>query len=193
VIFLQESPDLRRVQLLANAAGMPYVVYDVNTSIASRRPIRNVLSRDISGSIIISGETDLGGYPHQIIGVHFTTEGSPGEVPWLSSPLRVDAANEAIALFLPPPAIVLMGGDLNAYSGIGPQRQAGATTEMNLLRGRLMDVFTALELPDEAHCSDQRIDYVLIQGPYVPTTYDACSGLGSPSDHPFVLVTLSAG
>lgn len=172
VIFLQEGPDLRRVQLVAYTAGMPYVVYDVNTAVASRRPIRNVVRRNVSGSIIISGVTDLGGYPHQIVGVHL----APAQNPELSSPLRVAAATEAMALLALPPAIVIMGGDFNAYSGVGPQRQPGSTTEMDLLRGRLMDVFSALGLSDDDHCSDQRIDYLLVQGPYIPTKYEACSG-----------------
>jgi endonuclease/exonuclease/phosphatase family metal-dependent hydrolase len=191
VIFMQEVPDQRRAELVATSAGMSHLIYYINTAVASRARIRDVKRRDVSGSIIVSGVTDLRGWPHQVVSVHFTTHGSPGNVPWLRSQLRVDAANETLSLLAPAPEIAIVGGDFNAYSGVGPQIQSGSTEEMDLMRARLRDVYTTLGLADDQHCSNQRIDYILIQGPYVPTAYNACSGLGTPSDHPFVLATLA--
>lgn len=194
VAFLQELPDERRAQLVTSWAGMPYFAYFVNTAIASRAPLRNVTRRDINGSIIISAETDLEGYPHQIIGVHFTTNDANGKVkPWLSSAWRVKASNELLGLLKPPPGIVIVGGDFNAYSGVGPQIEAGATTEIDLLRAALTDVYSALGLPDEAHCSNQRIDYIFVRGPYSPAEYKACFPESEPSDHAFVWARLEAG
>jgi len=194
VAFLQEVPDERRARLVADSAGMPYLAYFVNTAIASRAPLRNLNRRDVDGSIIISAETDLERYPHQIVGVHFTTSDANGIVkPWLSSAWRVKASEELLSMLKPSPGIVIAGGDFNSYSGIGPQIEAGGTKEIDLLRAALTDVYSALGLPDEAHCSNQRIDYILVRGPYSPAEYKACFPESEGSDHPFVWARLVAG
>ena len=50
-----------------------------------------------------------------------------------------------------------------------------------------------MNLANGAHCSNQRIDYIMVSGPYVPVKYEACFSDASPSDHPFVLTTFEAG
>lgn len=194
VAFFQELPDERRAQLVASAAGLPYVAYFVNTAIASRAPLRDLTRRNIEGSILIAATIDLGGHPHTIIGTHFTIKDSGGTVsPWLSSSWRVKAAEELLALLPQQPGIVIAGGDFNAYSGTGPQIMEGGTPEIALLTAAMTDVYSALGLPDEAHCSNQRIDYILVRGSYAPAEYRACFSESAPSDHPFVWARLGAG
>jgi endonuclease/exonuclease/phosphatase (EEP) superfamily protein YafD len=209
VLMLTEIPDRRRAELLANAAGLPYVVmlqegYYADVAIASRTPLRNVqrqvIDPDPSGGLdsahsnILSAETDIRLYRHQIVSTHWGIRDA-NDVPadaWRSSPARLEAANAILALLNPPPAIAIVGGDLNAYSGIGPQRQPGATDEVAQLSRALTDPFVTLGIANELHCSDQRIDYIFVRGAYVPTSYEACFEEALPSDHPFVLVTLVA-
>jgi endonuclease/exonuclease/phosphatase (EEP) superfamily protein YafD len=189
VAFFQELPNEQRAQLVAPAAGLPYVAYLENTAIASRAPLRDLRRLNVDGSIIIAATTDLGGHPHTIVGAHFNARVRP----WEMSTSRVAAARELLALLPPAPGIVLAGGDFNAYSGIGPQVMAGGTPEIDMLRAAMTDVFSALGLPDDAHCSNQRIDYLFVRGSYTPNEYKACFPESTPSDHPFVWARLVAG
>jgi endonuclease/exonuclease/phosphatase family metal-dependent hydrolase len=190
VAFFQELPDERRAQLVATAAGLPYVAYFENTAIASRAPLRDLRRLNVEGSIIIAATTDLAGHPHTIVGSHFN---DVRVRPYETSASRVKAAEELLALLPPAPGIVLAGGDFNAYSGIGPQVMPGGTDEIGLLRAAMTDIFTALGVPDDSHCSNQRIDYLFVRGSYTPTEYKACFPESSPSDHPFVWARLVAG
>jgi endonuclease/exonuclease/phosphatase family metal-dependent hydrolase len=206
VLLLTEVADRRRAEIVANSAGMPYVVVlrdsDSDIAIASRTPLRDVQRQTIdppgalssNDSNILSAQTDLGGYPHQVVVTHWGIRDANDELfgPERSSPSRGQAAAAILQLIAPRPAIAIVGGDLNAYSGIGPQVQSGSTAEVDLIRTRMVDAFAALGLPEAAHCSNQRIDYVFVSGPYAPVAYEACFADSSPSDHPFVLVTLVA-
>ena len=93
------------------------------------------------------------------------------------------------------------GGDLNAYSGVGPQDNdglpgtpdfVGSASEIDFLRTRFSDPFIRMNLGNGDHCSNQRIDYIMSSGPYVPVKYETCFD-ATPSDHPFVLITFEAG
>lgn len=214
ILLLTEVPDQRRAELLANAASMPYVVKMNNgdVAVASRAPIRNVQTRIIdppgrlssNDSYILSVESDIGGYPHQFIATHWGIRDTNDVIfgPESSSPSRLRAAQAILGLILPQPSIAFVGGDLNAFSGFGPQDHddnpqapdfVGSTAEVDLLRSSLIDPFVAMQKQNDVHCSNKRIDYVLIRGPYVPVKYEACFSESSPSDHPFVLVTFEAG
>lgn len=212
ILLLTEVEDLRRAQLVASAAGMQHVVVlqdtDSDVAIASRTPLRNVERRSIipSGRLgsrksnILSAISDIGGYPHQLIVAHWgiRDDGDVSFPPNVSSPSRLAAAHTILSLLSPQPAIVIVGGDLNAYSGVGPQDVdndastadvVGGVEEIDILRSRLVDSFSN---PGLTHCSNQRIDYVLIRGQYVPTAYESCFSNPYPSDHPYVQVTLEA-
>ena len=98
------------------------------------------------------------------------------------------------------PDLVVVGGDLNAFAGSGPQDHdddpntadsTGSTAELDLLKASLLDPYVYLAGP--SHCSNKRIDFILVQGAYIPTAYEACFSEATPSDHPFVLVTFEAG
>lgn len=97
--------------------------------------------------------------------------------------------------------VVLVGGDMNALAGSGPQDHdddsntpdwVGSTAELDLLKGRFLDPFVFLGAA-QPHCSNKRIDFVLLQGAYIPVSYETCFAGATPSDHPFVLVTFEAG
>lgn len=162
VLLLTEVEDRRRAEVMASAAGMPYVVVlresDSDLAIASRAPLRDVQRRVIdppsrlasNNSNILYAQTDLGGYPHQVVGTHWGIRDADDELfpPNRSSPSRLRAAETILELLVPPPAIGIVGGDLNAYSGLGPQDHdddsstpdfQGSTTEVDLLRGSLTD------------------------------------------------------
>jgi endonuclease/exonuclease/phosphatase (EEP) superfamily protein YafD len=197
VLLLTEVPDHRRAQLVASAAGMPYVAMHEDVAIASRASLRNIhsLTFDPPGrmgtnnSHVLAAETDLGNFPHQFIVSHWAIRYNDVKLEgWQSSPSRLDAARAIFGLLAPPTEPTFVGGDFNAYSGIGPQHQPGSTAEIDLMRSRLGDAFVTLE-PNATHCSDQRIDYVFWTGPYVPIRYDSCFPESLPSDHPIVVVT----
>lgn len=204
ILLLTEVRDRRVAELLASAAGKQFVTDYAGLAIASRAPLRNVRRETIdppgrltsNDSNILSAQTDLGGYPHQVVVTHWGIRDANDEEfgPERSSPSRLQAAETILNLLEPKPAIVIVGGDLNAYSGIGPQEfgPGVGTAEVNLLRSELTDTFEFLALPNERHCSNQRIDYIFVRGPYRPIRYEACFLDAAPSDHPFVLVTLAA-
>jgi endonuclease/exonuclease/phosphatase (EEP) superfamily protein YafD len=211
VLLLTEVPDQRRAELLANAAGMPYAVTDgpAGIAITSRAPIRNVQKQvinpgtsAITNSYILSAISDIGGYPHQFIATHWSRDRDDPNGAAGSSPYRIRAAQSILDLILPTQDIAVVGGDLNAFSGFGPQDHdgnaqtpdfVGSTTEVDWLYSRLTDPFVVLQKQNDDYCSNSRIDYVLIKGPYLPVMYEACFPEDDPSDHPFVLVTFEAG
>jgi endonuclease/exonuclease/phosphatase (EEP) superfamily protein YafD len=202
-LILTETPDLRRAQLVADAAGLPHVVFFNDVAIVSQAPIRDVKRHRVdppgnltsNDSIILAAQTDLGGYPHQIIGTHWGIRDANDELfpAERSAPGRIEAAKKIVEMLDPSVPVTFVGGDLNAYSGVGPQRVPGSTAEVDLLRGALTDPYIAMSEPNDRHCSDQRIDYVMFRGPVSPIRYSACFPEAGPSDHPFVLVTFSAG
>lgn len=207
VLLLTEVPDLRRAQLLAQAAGLPHVhkMGQGDLAIAARWPLRAIREQVIdppgwlssNNSNILAATVDIDGWPHQFIATHWGIRDAndvlaPADT---SAPSRLQAAQAIGALALAPPADVFVGGDLNAYSGFGPQEPPGSrvsTQEMDWLRAHFNDAFTAMQKADSDHCSNQRIDYVMARAAYTPVLYDACRN-GSPSDHPFVLVHYAAG
>jgi hypothetical protein len=216
VLILTEVVDQRRAELLANAAGMPNVFKMSNgdVAVASRAPIKHNRTRvrvieppgrlSSKNSNILSVESDIGGYPHQFIGTHWGIRDANDELfgPERSSPSRSLAAEAIINWASPAPELVFVGGDTNAFSGFGPQDHdddlttpdfVGSTSEMDLLRGRFNDPFILIKQPNDAHCSNKRIDYVMSSGPYIPVKYEACFAEAAGSDHPFVLVTFEAG
>jgi hypothetical protein len=118
------------------------------------------------------------------------------------APSRLLAAQTIINLISPSSRVVFVGGDLNAFSGFGPQDHddnpatpdfSGSTAEVDLLRGRFIDPFVVMKQTNDVHCSNKRIDYVMASGAYIPIKYEACFREATPSDHPFVLVTFEAG
>ena len=189
----------RRAKLVADAAGMPYFETSGDVAIISRTQLYSVLSKVVRpdsfwplsnghNSYILSVKTNISGTPHQFIanhwGVRDVNHAGTAE-PWWSSPTRFKAAQQVLVLAdwtIP----VFVGGDLNAYSGVGPQNAPGSTDEVSELRTRLTDVF--IRLQNTKHCGGHRIDYVMFSGRwYIPTVYDSCSDLGVGSDHPAVL------
>jgi hypothetical protein len=116
-------------------------------------------------------------------------------------PTRLLAARAIVGMAPPSSGVVFVGGDMNAYSGFGPQDHdglretpdfVGSMAEVDFLRNRFSDPFIAMNLANEAH-SNQRIDYLMRSGPYVPVKYEACFDEALPSDHLFVLITFEAG
>jgi hypothetical protein len=207
VLLLTEVPDQRRAELLAQAAGMGHVhkMSNGDVAIASRWPLRDIQEQVIdppgrlssNNSNILSAVIDIAGWPHRFIATHWGIRDAndvlaPADT---SAPARLQAAQAITALAVPSPAEVFVGGDLNAYSGFGPQEPPGSrvsTQEASWLRDRFNDAFTAMRKGDGDHCSNQRIDYVMARGAYTPVLYEACRN-ASPSDHPFVLVHYAAG
>jgi hypothetical protein len=108
------------------------------------------------------------------------------------TPSRLQAAQAILDLLPPAPAVSVVGGDLNALSGVGEQDPPGANPAITLLLGGLTDVYAALGVPQQSCSSPNRIDYIMFRGPYLPTGYDSCQD-SAPSDHPFVLATFTAG
>jgi endonuclease/exonuclease/phosphatase (EEP) superfamily protein YafD len=207
VLLLTEVEDRRRAELIASAAGLPNVVLlrdsDSDIAIASRGPIHDVYRHivDPPGSSLGSAEsnimvvdTDLGGWPHRVAVAHFGIRDANDELfeAWRSAPSRFEAAKQIIAEIdsRSPDEPIIVGGDFNAYSGVGPQDRPGATAEVTLLRNRLTDPVVSLQVSDADLCGG-RIDYILIEG-YVPTGYqhDCVHNIGS--DHPMVLATIEA-
>lgn len=213
--LLTEAMDQRRAELVAQAAGMPYVVKSPqgDVAIASRTPLQNVQTRMIepSGTLssknshVIAADSVIAGTPHRFISTHWGIRDSNDALfpAHFSSPSRLLAANAVLELAGNPPGIVFVGGDMNAYSGSGPQDHDNdaatqplflATAEIARLYSVFRDPFKEMQIPDEQYCSNQRIDYVLVTGPYAGKSFEACHGNSpSPSDHPFVLVVFEAG
>jgi endonuclease/exonuclease/phosphatase family metal-dependent hydrolase len=207
VLLLTEVEDRRRAELIADAAGMTNVVLrrdsDSDIALASRGPIRHVYRYTVdppgSGlasaeSNVIVAETDLENYPHQVAVAHLGIRDANDELfePWRSAPGRLDAAQRIIAEIGSrnngDPVIV--GGDFNAYSGVGPQDRPGATAELTTLRNRFVDPLSVLNVPEADLCGG-RIDYILVSG-YVPTAYKQDCTANEPSDHPMVVAVLEA-
>lgn len=203
VLMLSEVGDektaKRHVKLLADAAGMRYFEIFRDLAIVSRTPLQNVKRLVIKpdsifplseghNSGILSVQTNINQIPHQFIANHWGVRdvNMVDAYPWLNSPTRLRAAKAVIGLAdrsMP----VFVGGDLNAYSGYGPQERPGGTPEVDELRIYFKDAFIEMGLSDADYCSDHRIDYMMVSGSYVPVKYNACLD-GRPSDHPFVLV-----
>lgn len=65
-LILTETPDLRRAQLVADAAGLPHVVFFGDLAIVSQAPIRDVKRQRVdppgnlssNDSIILAVQTD---------------------------------------------------------------------------------------------------------------------------------------
>jgi len=214
VLMLTEVIDQRRAELLANAAGMAHVVKmnGGDVAIASRTPLYNVQARVIdppgrlssNNSNILSVQSDIDGFPRQFVGTHWGIRDANDVLMGAdtSSPSRLLAAQEIVSMAPLSSKLAFVGGDMNAYSGFGPQDNdgnsatpdfVGSTNEISFLRTRFSDPFIIMNLANDAYCSNQRIDYVMTGGPYIPVKYEACFSDASPSDHPFVLVTFEAG
>jgi hypothetical protein len=214
VLLLTEVLDPRRAELVANAAGMAHLFKQAGGDVAilSRTPLYNIQTRIIdppgqltsNNSNILSAQTDIGGFPHQFIATHWGIRDANDVLfpAHTSSPSRLLAAQAMIGMAPASSKVVFVGGDMNAYSGFGPQDHdgnpttpdfVGSTTEVDFLRTRFSDPFITLNLANDVHCSNQRIDYVMVSGPYVPVKYEACFEGSGPSDHPFVLITFEPG
>lgn len=214
VLMFTEVVDQRRAELLANAAGMSNVVKmnGGDVAIASRTALYNIQTRVIdppgrlssNNSNILSAQSDIAGFPHQFVVTHWGIRDA-NDVPMgpeISSPSRLLAAQAIVGMTPTSSRLAFVGGDLNAYSGFGPQDHdgepatpdfVGSTNEVDLLRTWFVDPFIGMNLTNDAHCSNQRIDYVMARGPYVPVKYEACFSEALPSDHPFLLITFEAG
>jgi endonuclease/exonuclease/phosphatase family metal-dependent hydrolase len=204
VLLLTEVEDLHRAELIANAAEMRNVVWYRDVAIASRGPISNVYGYTVdppnsrlfsAESNLMVAETHLRNYPHQVAVAHFGIRDAGDEFfePERSAPGRLEAAHRIIDEIesrnsANPP---IVGGDFNAYSGLGPQNHPGATDEMTTLRNRFTDPLTVLNVPDADLCDEHRIEYILVTG-YVPTLYKNDCTAYSPSDHPMVLAVIEA-
>lgn len=215
VLLLNEVIDHRIALLLANAAGMPFVhkMSDGDVAIIAREQLYNIQEHKVAApgnnnlgsnySSILSAVINIAGYPHQFYSTHWAIRSNDTLYPahW-SSTARLLAAKKIIDTALPLPEIVIIGGDLNAFSGYGPQDHdenqgtpdwVGPTAEVELLRNRFRDPFVEINMTNNDYCSNKRIDYILVDGPYVPVRYEACFAEASPSDHPLVIVTFEAG
>lgn len=211
VLLLTEIPDRRRADLMATAAGMAWVVIadDGDVAIVSRTPLYDVKQQIIrpensipsAFSRILSAKSDLLGSPHQFIVTHWGTRDANNVQlgSHQSGPGRVQAAL-AILELAEASMPVILGGDLNAYSGFGPQDEdrdpdnadwVGSTPEHDALTARFRDPFVELGMPP--FCSTQRIDYVLVSGPLEATAFEACSSVTGGSDHPPVSTTFEPG
>ncbi len=213
VVMLTEVIDQRRAELFATAAGMAHVIKmtDGDVAIASRSPLYDIVTRVIdppgrlfsNNSNIFGARSDLGGFPHLFIAGHWGIRDA-NDVPMgpdVSSPSRLLAVQAMVGMAVASSPPAFAGGDLNAYSGVGPQDHdgdavtadfVGSTSEIDFLRTRFSDPFIRMNLGNGDHCSNQRIDYIMSSGPYIPVKYEACFD-ATPSDHPFVLITFEAG
>ncbi len=204
VLLLVGMPDPRRVELLATMAGLPHVALlredRTDLAIASRVPLdaikRQVIAPpgelDSRQSKILSATGIFDNYPLQFMAVHLGLHDANDQYmgPEVSSPARQMAAQMMLDMLVKTPEPAFVGGTLNAYSGRGPQFQVGGkTAELDLLLSRLLDPFILLQSPDSAHCNGHRINYLLTNGSYLPTQYEACFPEATPSNHPFILVT----
>jgi endonuclease/exonuclease/phosphatase family protein len=211
VLLLSETKDVDRVDKVAKAGGFRHHVQFRDVAILSRGPLSAVRQANVkpddgksrSGSTNLAAWTDLSGYPHQVMSVHWAINNADNERVTALEPLpgHYRAAEWIVAKLTPPdferppPAPTFVGGDTNAYSGKGPQSAGpGSTPAMQLLARHMTDAYrfhlddNPFLDPAALHCSDQRIDYVFSVGSYVPVNYESCFP-GMPSNHPFVLVT----
>lgn len=212
ILVLTEVLDQRRADLVAAGAGMTALkMPDGDVAVLSRGRIYNTQSRTINppgrlssnDSHIFSVTTDLDGYAHQVVGTHWGIRDA-NDVLFgadASAPARQAAANAILSMLPITGAPAFVAGDMNAYSGSGPQDHdltpatpdyVGSTTELDILLSRLSDPFRTLAVPNDMYCSNSRIDYVLAEGTYRPISYEACFSDAAPSDHPFVKVTYEA-
>jgi len=204
VLLLHGVPDRRRAELIAVMAGLPHVALlqeeNSDVVILSAQPLTDIRRQVVTPqgerperlSAVLGAQAWFENYPIRIVAARLGTLEAQDQYagPEVSSLSRFLAA-EAIVEMLPSetePAIV--GGTLNAYSGVGPQSQPGVgTEEIALLSRRLLDSFAWLKRADGAHCSEQRLDYLMSTPTYVPTRYEACFSEAAPAAHPFVRVT----
>lgn len=213
IVILTEVPDFRRATLVADNAGLPNVLLmsGADVAVIARGALHSPLSKVIdrpgrlstNDSNIFNVIADIGGYPHLVIGNHWAIrDGDSLFGPHENAPGRLEAAQAVLdfAAASGTPDLVVVGGDLNAFAGSGPQDHDGnlntpdwtsSTAELDLLKASLLDPY--VYLAGSTHCSTKRIDFVLVRGAYIPTTYEACASEAAPSDHPFVLVTFDAG
>lgn len=221
IVILNEVPDLRRANLVAQQAGLPYVAMieewwrpSTGIAILSRGPFNarhewvdwrpdRPGGSATNDSFVLSLIADLGRYPHMIVANNWgVREGDKFSTPNIASPGRIAAAESVLEIAgTLSDTLTLVAGDMNAFSGAGPQdhdgdastpETIGSTPEMDLLLAHFVDPFIFLGA-SAPYCSNKRIDYVLVRGPYLPVKYEACFTQDDPSDHPFVLVTLEAG
>jgi hypothetical protein len=213
VILLTEVPDQRRADLVAAGAGFAHAVKmaDGDVAIVSRTPLYDVRTRTITPrgwltsrlSHVMSARTNIHGAAHQFIVTHWGIRDEGDVLPGAdrSTPARLQAP-QAVLSFAVSDVPVFVGGDMNAYSGAGPQDHDGdastpdvtnGTDEIALLRTRFRDPFVDLGVTNDRYCSNSRIDYVMNAGPTVPVSYEACFTGASPSDHPYVLATFEPG
>jgi len=201
ILFMQEAHDHRRGRLLAEASNLPSFEAHEDVAIASIYPLGDVVRHTVMpprgklasrGSYIIAARVILPAGPCWVVSTHWGIRDDDDRIveAWNSAPYRVQAARKILEIIGPPENDAIVGGDLNAFSGHGPQQQPGATQEVTILRESLVDPFTALELPNEVHHSNARIDYVLSRSLYGPVFYNT-DFFTDPSDHPFVLVEFS--
>lgn len=215
VWLLTEVIDQHHAEMVATAAGLPFVekMPDGDVAIASRTPLRNVqvgkiVPRGVLTSRIshmISADTTIAGTTHRFVSTHWgiRDDGDALFGPDHSSPSRLRAAQVVLDMLGTPAGLAFAGGDMNAYSGVGPQDHdndgntpdfIGHMSEVDWLRTVLRDPFMELQIPNDQYCSNSRIDYVMVTGSYVASKFEACfGGSPSPSDHPFVLVTFEPG
>lgn len=206
VLILNGVPDRRRADLVATMAGLPHVAVlqeqDTDVAILSRAPLGEVNRQQITpaGQLPARVSTLLGvdalfeHYPLRLIAAHFSPLDAQDQYvgPETSSLSRFLAAEAILEMLPEAPQQAIVGGTLNAYSGVGPQTHPGiGTEEITLLSERLLDAFAWLKRPNGAHCSEQRVDYLMSTPHYVATRYEACFSEAEPSTHPFVRVTFA--
>lgn len=218
VMLLTEVRDERTARLFADAAGMANLRVYTDVAIISRMPLSNFEQHTInppSGTLtsreshILSGKLTVAGQPIQFVSTHYgiRDDDTRSLGAHEQSVGRKQATEKILSIIAPAPAITIVGGDLNAYSGYGPQDHDGDYDKPNatpdwvgftwevqeLYRNDFEDGYVYLGLTKQQFCSNSRIDYILSRGPITPTRFDACSGLGGPSDHPLVTTTFESG
>ena len=229
VLTLSEIKKPSRVEAIARAGGFSYfkTAKDADDlAILSRSPLRGAEAetlwpprgRSRSGSNNLAALTDIHGYPHQIIAVHWSINNADNDQvkPSVDLPGHVRAANWVLRRLLRPrfavgpSASTFLAGDTNSFAGYGnvlgePARSEdlgppdASTLGMRLLAARFTDAlrFHAQDNcidPVDLHHSDKRIDYAFSRGSYVPILYESWSSPDDdphriPSDHPYLLVT----
>jgi hypothetical protein len=192
IVFLQEV-----LEFLArpDVSGIPYFTlmqedFFTDLAILSRFPLNRVsaISKDKSNTLLATAT--IYGVKHLLASVHWN-----GHDDVSTSSARA-AANDLID-YLDHNALrlnfseVIVGGDLNCFSGDGPEGHAGLNLpEYTTLRSRFDDIYTQFNpRPDPG--SNKRIDYLFIlhraQYEFVDFNWTLDS---FPSDHPFVIAGL---
>jgi hypothetical protein len=92
-----------------------------------------------------------------------------------------------------PPGIVIVGGDFNAYSGIAPPLESGGTTEIDLLRAALTDLYSARGLPEAAAAAIGAFDSSSCPERTARRSTRRASPENELTDHRFVWARLEAG